>query len=176
MLSAMLDWLIIGAGVHGLHVAASLRRRGDTLRLLDPHERPLAAWDRRAEALAMTHLRSPIDQDLDAEQLSLHHFAEAQPGLDRGVFAGPCRAPSLALFRSHVEFVRARLGLDALLERGTATRLELVEGGVRVETDRGSVVARRVVLALGQPGVSRPEWAEPLGPAASHRSRPRLRL
>jgi thioredoxin reductase len=164
----MLDWLIIGAGVHGLHVAASLRRRGDTLRLLDPHPQPLAEWDRRAEALAMTHLRSPLDQDLDVEQLSLHHFAEAQAGLDRGVFAGPCRAPSIELFRRHVEFVRARLGLDALLERGTATRLALVDGGVRVESERGSVVARRVVLALGQPPVCVPGWAESLGPAASH--------
>ena len=47
----------------------------------------------RAEVLAMSHLRSPLDQDIDVEQLSLHHFAEAQPRLQPGSFAGPCRAP-----------------------------------------------------------------------------------
>ncbi|PRP90721.1 tRNA 5-methylaminomethyl-2-thiouridine biosynthesis bifunctional protein MnmC [Enhygromyxa salina] len=170
----MLDWLIIGAGVHGLHVAASLRRRGSTLRLLDPHPRPLAEWDRRAEALAMTHLRSPLDQDLDVEQLSLHHFAEAQPRPEPGMFAGPCRAPSLELFRRHVKWIRARLGLDPLLERGTATGLELVEGGVRVESDRGGLVARRVILALGHPPPSVPAWADPLGGAALHVFDPRF--
>lgn len=164
----MLDWLIIGAGVHGLHVAASLRRHGSTLRLLDPHPRPLAEWDRRAEALAMTHLRSPLAQDLDVEELSLHHFAEAQPRPEPGRFAGPCRAPSLELFRSHVEWIRARLSLDALLERGTATRLELVDGGVRVESDRGSLVARRVLLAVGHPHTCVPAWAQALGGSALH--------
>lgn len=163
-----LDWLIIGAGVHGLHVAASLRRHGASLRLLDPHPRPLAQWDRRAEALAMTHLRSPIDQDLDVVELSLHHFAEAQPRLEPGLFAGPCRAPSVELFRRHVEWVRARLELDALLERGTATGLELVADGVRVHSDRGDLVARRVILAIGRPRTCVPAWAEPLGGAVLH--------
>ncbi|WP_240480205.1 FAD-dependent oxidoreductase [Enhygromyxa salina] len=164
----MLDWLIIGAGVHGLHVAARLRRRGFALRLLDPHPRPLAEWDRRAEALAMTHLRSPLDQDLDVGELSLHHFSHAQPRLEPGVFAGPCRAPSLDLFRRHVEWIRARLGLDALLERGTATGLELVDRGVRVDSDRGSLVARRVILAVGPPQTCVPAWAVPIGGAALH--------
>jgi len=27
----MLDWLIVGAGVHGLHLAAALRDRGDSI-------------------------------------------------------------------------------------------------------------------------------------------------
>ena len=41
-----LDWLILGGGVHGMHLAHTLRRRGrvpaDRLRVLDPHDEPLA--------------------------------------------------------------------------------------------------------------------------------------
>ena len=162
----MLDWLIIGAGVHGLHAAACLRRRGATLRMLDPHPRPLAEWDRRAEVLAMSHLRSPLDHDIDVEQLSLHHYAEAQPELAPGAFAGPCRAPSVALFRRHVEWIRSRLGLDSLLERGVAQTIELVEGGVRVESERGSLTARRLILAIGRSQTHVPAWAGALGGAA----------
>ncbi|PRP96123.1 FAD-dependent oxidoreductase [Enhygromyxa salina] len=168
LLMKMLDWLIIGAGVHGLHAAARLRRRGSTLRLLDPHPHPLAEWERRAEVLAMGHLRSPLDQDIDVGELSLHHFAEAQPRLEPGSFAGPCRAPSVALFRRHVEWVRGRLDLDALLERGLARSVELVEGGVRVESDRGSLTARRLIVAIGRPRTHVPAWAKAIGGPTLH--------
>ncbi|NVB39880.1 SidA/IucD/PvdA family monooxygenase [Pseudenhygromyxa sp. WMMC2535] len=164
----MLDWLILGAGVHGLHAAACLRSQGARLRLLDPNPRPLSEWDRRAELLGMSHLRSPIDQDIDVGQLSLHHFAEAQPRLEPGAFSGPCRAPSLALFRRHVAWIRDRLGLDALLERGVARSVELVEGGVRVESEEGSLRARRLILAIGRPRTQVPAWAEGIGGAALH--------
>ncbi|EDM78445.1 hypothetical protein PPSIR1_06336 [Plesiocystis pacifica SIR-1] len=170
----MLDWLIVGAGVHGLHVAACLRRRGATVRMLDPHPRPLCEWDRRAENLAMSHLRSPLDQDIGVDQLSLHHFADSLPKLEPGTFAGPCRAPSVALFRRHVEWVRGRFGLDALLERGVAQRVDFVEGGVRVESERGSLRARRVVLALGQAPIRAPAWAEAVGGSALHVFDPRF--
>jgi cation diffusion facilitator CzcD-associated flavoprotein CzcO len=164
----MLDWIIIGAGVHGLHLAAALVGRGDSVRLVDPHPRPLAAWDRRADALSMSHLRSPIDHDLDVAQLSLHHFAEAQPRLEPGSFAGPCRSPALGLFRRHVEWVRARLGLDPLLLQATAHAIELGHATTRVETDRGSLRARRVVLALGRPRLEVPRWAEAIGGTSLH--------
>lgn len=116
----------------------------------------------------MSHLRSPLDHDIDVVQLSLHHFAEALPRLEPGSFAGPCRAPSVGLFRRHVETIRARFGLDDLLERGVARRIESVEGGLRVETERGSLCARRVIVAIGRPLLQVPAWAEPLGGPALH--------
>lgn len=68
----MLDWLIVGAGIHGVHIARVLERGTRRLALLDPHERPLARWDRLTAIVGMSHLRSPIDVDLDRGQLSLH--------------------------------------------------------------------------------------------------------
>ena len=122
----------------------------------------------------MSHLRSPLDHDIDVEQLSLHHFAEAQPRLEPGSFAGPCRAPSVALFRRHVETIRARFGLDALLERGVARSIEQVEGGLRVETARGTLCARRVIVAIGRPKLQLPAWAASIGGAALHVFDPRF--
>jgi len=46
----MLDWLIVGGGIHGTHLALVLTARGgvdpERLRILDPHETLLARWER----------------------------------------------------------------------------------------------------------------------------------
>ena len=101
----MLDWLIVGAGIHGVHIARVLERHTRRLALLDPHERPLARWDRLTAIVGMSHLRSPIDVDLDRGQLSLHHFADAQRDREDGWFSGRYRCPARAIFRRHVEWL-----------------------------------------------------------------------
>jgi pyruvate/2-oxoglutarate dehydrogenase complex dihydrolipoamide dehydrogenase (E3) component len=155
----MLDWLIVGAGIHGVHIARVLERHTRRLALLDPHEQPLARWDRLTAIVGMSHLRSPIDVDLDRGQLSLHHFADAQRDREDGWFSGRYRCPARAIFRRHVEWLCADSRLDALCERGRLLGLEPRGDHVVAHCDRGLLRARRVVLALGHPGLARPGWA-----------------
>jgi hypothetical protein len=53
----MLDWLIVGGGVHGTHLAHvlvnALGVARDRLRVLDPHPQPLAQWDRLTANVGM---------------------------------------------------------------------------------------------------------------------------
>jgi 2-polyprenyl-6-methoxyphenol hydroxylase-like FAD-dependent oxidoreductase len=46
----MLDWFIIGGGIHGTHIAHVLTATGtvvpSSIRVLDPASEPLARWNR----------------------------------------------------------------------------------------------------------------------------------
>jgi thioredoxin reductase len=164
----MLDWLIIGGGVHGTSLAISLLRSGrvspEALRILDPEPEPLSVFFRCAAACGMSYLRSPGVHHLDSEPYSLRHFAGSKLGRSlRPAFRMPYERPTLALFRAHVEHLAQRHRLQELWLPGLATGLTLVPGGYGVETDRGRLTARRVLLALGmsaQPSI--PAWAQAL--------------
>ena len=63
------DWVIIGGGIHGVHIAARLlgeagveRRR---LAIVDPGVRLLDRWRTCTATTGMTHLRSPSVHNLD---------------------------------------------------------------------------------------------------------------
>ena len=47
-MSVELDWLIVGGGIHGVHIAARLVGESgvspDRLRILDPYDQLLARW------------------------------------------------------------------------------------------------------------------------------------
>ena len=77
--SSSVDWLIVGGGIHGVHVAARLIGEGgldaSQVRILDPGEDLLERWCRCTEATGMSHLRSPGVHHLDLEPFSLVHFA-----------------------------------------------------------------------------------------------------
>ena len=160
----MLDWLIIGGGLHGTHLAAVLRKGGSgDIGLLDPHPEPLARWRACTEAVGMRFLRSPGVHHLDVDPFSLLQFARAQGRED---FAPPYQRPSVELFAEHCAFVEASYGLGALRQRGRALRLKSAPNGAyEVETSHGQTQqARRVVLAMGmgdQPHV--PAFALVLG-------------
>lgn len=150
----MYDWIIVGGGVHGVHLAAVLRERvgvpAEAVCLLDPHEHLLAAWDRQAEAVGMAHLRSPAVHHLDLDPFDLLRFAE--PLDERQPFVPPYNRPSLALFARHNARLIERLGLHAAHHRGRAVRLRPGTARVRVELEDGGLLeARRVVLAPGPP-------------------------
>lgn len=162
----MLDWLIIGGGIHGTHLALVLTRRGGVdparLGILDPHEALLAHWEHCTAATGMAFLRSTLVHHLALEPHDLWHFARRR-GLRPGLFRGPYRRPALALFRDHCRQQIAEHGLDRLHLRGRATGLTRVEQGWCVETDQGLLPARRVLLALSVGDEPRwPGWAEAL--------------
>ncbi|MFN3596427.1 MAG: SidA/IucD/PvdA family monooxygenase [Rubricoccaceae bacterium] len=132
------------------------------LRVLDPHAAPLAQWHAHTAATGMDFLRSSIVHHIDVDPYGLQHFAASEAGRGVARFARPYRRPSVALFRAHAEAVVAREGLAALRLRGTARRLRRTAAGWALETDRGLLVARHVVLAPGPPPPHWPSWARPL--------------
>ena len=74
-----LDWLIIGGGIHGVHIATRLLADADIpadrLRIVDPGPRLLARWHDCTRTTGMTYLRSPSVHHLDVAPMSLQNFA-----------------------------------------------------------------------------------------------------
>lgn len=158
----MLDWLIIGGGVHGTHLSLSLMRRNrispDRLRVLDPHQEPLHAWRQRCAVTGMTHLRSPVAHHIGLGTKSLRRFAGRRK-LSRGTLQSPFDRPSLELFERHCQHLVHEHQLQELRIQGSAKALELGQNHVRVETENGSLETRRAVLALGPAKLDWPDWA-----------------
>jgi hypothetical protein len=159
----MLDWLIIGGGIHGTHLALVLTRRcgvaPERLRILDPHETLLAHWDRCTAATGMAYLRSTVVHHLALDPHDLWYFVQRR-GAQPGMFRGPYKRPSLALFRDHCQNQIATYGLAELHLRGRAIGLTRTEHGWYVESDMGNLAARRVLLALSVGEQPRwPAWA-----------------
>ncbi len=160
-----LDWLILGGGIHGTHIAARLLGDADVdpdrIRIVDPGERLLARWRTCTETIGMTHLRSPSVHHLDADPWSLNRFAGKRKRRDPGLFAAPFERPSLALFNAHCDLVERNFDLSALHVRDRATRCAVDCDAVVVRLASGrDIHARHLVLALGaseQPFW--PEWA-----------------
>lgn len=159
------EWLIIGAGIHGTHLALHLTQRGGVkpadIRVLDPYPAPLEVWNRVTRAVGMEFMRSPIVHNLHWDQGSLGVYSRINQGSPMTRFIPPFGRPSLALFNAHAAHLISKFDLKALLIQGRATNITRTAGGWRVETDRGSLDTRRVVLAIGlseQPFW--PDWAQ----------------
>ncbi len=156
-----IDWLIIGGGLHGVHLAARLVGEAgvDTARLgiLDPGARLLDRWRTFTAATGMSHLRSPGVHHLDLEPFSLTRFAGDRRGRPLGLLKGVYNRPALDLFNAHCDHVIERFSLADRHLRGEAESLTPGAGGVLVETCGGrKILARRIVLAIGAGG--QPEW------------------
>jgi cation diffusion facilitator CzcD-associated flavoprotein CzcO len=170
----MLDWVIVGGGPHGVHLAVRLLGEAGVdparLRIVDPGPRLMQAWHRCTENTGMTHLRSPGVHHLDIDPFSLIRFAADRARLRQPIdipFAKPYNRPAVSLFAEHCDRLIEHYGLDALHVCGRATGITLDCDGARVTIDEGhhELVARRVLLALGaseQPHW--PAWAEQLPP------------
>ena len=156
-----IDWLIIGGGPHGVHLAARLVGEvgldAARLGILDPGTRLLDRWRTFTAATGMSHLRSPGVHHLDLGPFSLMRFAGNRRVRPTGLLRGHYDRPSLDLFNAHCDHVIERFGLTGLHLRGQAERLEPGGDGVQVTTcDGTSIEAGRVVLAIGAGG--EPEW------------------
>lgn len=161
----MLDWLIIGGGIHGVHVATMLLEEGgvdpERLRILDPHEEPLASWRRCVANTGMRFLRSSAVHHIHPRPWSLREFA-CEHG---GAFTPPYDRPSVSLFERHCDVVIREYGLRERWAQGWVTEVELGERIAHVRTAAGvELVARHVVLAPGSTHqVRRPAWAKEFG-------------
>ncbi len=157
-----LDWLIVGGGIHGVHLAARLL--GDAgvaperLRIVDPADRLLERWRTVTGTVGMTHLRSPSVHHLDLQSSSLMRFAATHRGR-RAPFAGPYNRPTLSLFNAHGAEVVKRFELDEQHLQGRAVHGEVDHDRVRVHLESGErLTTRNLLLAIG--ASERPAWPE----------------
>ncbi len=166
----MLDWLIVGGGLHGTYLSLWLTGvcgvRRDKVRVLDPFEDPLARWKHCTRNTGVDVMRSPLVHHIDPDAGSLHRFAERRyPGRE-DLYTGRYRRPTLALFEEHTESVIERNALRSMRVRGSAKQLARVPHGIRVESTAGALEAREVVLAVGLGSdLHVPSWARRLDPA-----------
>ncbi len=168
----MLEWLIIGGGIHGTYLSLYLTRRKniapDHLRVLDPYQEPLTLFNHFASNTGMAYLRSSHAHNLHYDPFSLVTFTRTQAGAPLAQFIEPYGRPSLELFQAHNRLLIERYHLNTLRLTGRATGLRRIENGWRVETDAGALESRRVIIAIGsteQPYW--PDWAQPLQAAGA---------
>jgi len=169
----MLDWLIVGGGIHGTHLSHYLTHRKriprDRVRVLDPHPEPLALWDRFTANTGMEYLRSSHVHNLNYDVWSLRTFAESLAGQPLARFIPIYNRPALDLFRAHSAWLIDRHKLRALRLTGRASGLTRHNGNWRIETPDGGIEAHNVVLAIGageQPHI--PDWAQAGGMPIQH--------
>ncbi|MDX6152802.1 NAD(P)-binding domain-containing protein [Marinococcus sp. PL1-022] len=150
----MLEWLIIGAGIHGCTTAAHLAYADPSLTsdkkllLIDSEARPLSAWDRLTKRVGMKYLRSPGVHHLHPDARDLFRFSKRND-YDLTHFSGTSRKPSVLLFRDHCAKVLDEMNLTPCFEQASAFHIDRCAAGWRVETDRGLFFTRRVVIATG---------------------------
>ena len=164
---------IVGGGVHGVHLAArlldetSLDRR--EIVILDPNDRLLASFRRKAYACGMETLRSTYVQHVGTEPFGLESFAEARGREDelRPTVDYPDR-PTRPLFLDHADHVIETNGLDTLHRQSAVERVERrVGGGFRLKTSTGGVDTAACALAIGHGDrYELPSWAEGVEHAA----------
>ena len=170
-----LDWLIIGGGIHGVHVAARLLADVDIapeqLRIIDPGEQLLGRWRTCTAITGMTHLRSPSVHHLDLNPWSLQWHAGKRKKNKKSkkskksmshkpaLFAPPYDRPHLGLFNDHCDKVIDTFGLSELHVQARATSCTVSCHGVEVQLSTGQEIeARNIVLAIGTS--EQPHWPE----------------
>jgi hypothetical protein len=168
----MSDVLIVGAGPAGLACAlvvschAEVDSGTDTVRpdleVVDPSGAWLTAWDRRFEAQAIPHLRSPAVHHPYPEPFALLEYARGQ-GL---VPSGGTQLPTTACFSGFVQRTVRVTGLDRVVTPAGVTAMDLdARGRPAVElTDGSTRTPDRVVLATN---VRRPVIPTGLGDAVA---------
>jgi hypothetical protein len=163
----MLDWLIIGGGIHGTHLAFALTQHGaskERVRILDPYPKLLARWHHVTTNTGMGYLRSPMVHSLHTDPRALGVFARIHDKAEYTRFIPTFSRPSLELFNLHGHYLIEKYHLEDLHIQAAALRLEQITDGWRVHTDQGSLESHRIVLAVGMDHAlfNIPEWAAPL--------------
>src|SRR6266850_3291148 len=152
------DVVVVGGGMCGQTATFALLREGVTnLRCLDRaprgREGPWTTFARMDILRSPKHLTGP---DLGIASLTYRAYDEAKFGtahweklhkIDRVEWA------------RYIMWVRETVGIP--VENGVGVRtIELVPGAVRVHLEKGSVHARKVVLAMGREGSGAVRWPQ----------------
>ena len=167
----MLDWIVVGGGVHGTYISNYLIKLGgtspDKLRVIDPHEAPLSIWKRCTHNTGMEYLRSPGEHNIDVGPGALIRFALQRPGSGSQLYSKFNR-PTLRLFNAHCDHVIDQRSLESLRYRASALSLQRTANGFILHTDCGELESKRVILSIGASDcLSIPVWAESLRKAGA---------
>lgn len=166
----MLDWLIIGGGIHGTYLAnlilnqcAVKGRKKVSLHVLDPEPRLMSRWYRFTTNTGMDFLRSPRVHHIDIAPNSLHEFAR-DDGQDFGkCYTEPYFRPNLDLFCRHSESVISRSRLHEFFIRGRATQVKESSNCLSISSTAGTLNTRSLLLCIGLSNQPHwPEWANEL--------------
>ena len=165
----MLECAIVGGGIHGTYLLGRLCKETNLDRadvaVVDPHDRLLESFRRKARACEMDELRSTFVHHVDTEPFGLENFAQARDREDElRPTPGYPRRPSLALFLDYADYVIDGNDLEA---RHRQAAVETIrddgtdpDGGLVLETTDGPIRTRHCVLAIGHGGRYRwPDWA-----------------
>ena len=145
---ALLDWVIVGGGPHGVCAARALVALGQKLRIVEPSGELLHRWSARAGEVDMTSMRSPASDHLDDAPVSLHHFLHRPEHADVATLAGVYQRPTLGAFQRHSQDVIDRHGLGQLLVRGRVHGIHANGDHLLVEGEGVELRAQRVLVAL----------------------------
>lgn len=157
---------IVGAGPHGLTIAAHLADRwphlARDLAVFDPSGRWMGRWQTRFAAHQIPTLRSPAVHHPHPDPYALVDFAEHE---DRTDELGEYGIPSTPLFDDLCHWVVAEYGLTEVVVPAGVVHLEPCrEDAVVLHlTDGSTCRARRVVLAHNPARRLLPAWVEALG-------------
>ena len=163
----MLQMLIVGGGIHGVHLAHSLLHHThltrDDIRIIDPHEQLLHEWRLRSRNCGMKYLRSSSVHHIDTHPFSLRRFASLAENRKDTNFIKPKDRPSLELFDAHCRMVVDNHQLESLHIEGSVLQLQNRDSFVSVVTADETINTKFVLLAIGmgeQPFW--PDWANNL--------------
>ncbi|TYL40123.1 thioredoxin reductase [Natronococcus pandeyae] len=169
----MLECVIVGGGIHGTYLVQRLLEDTDLereeIRIVDPNDRLLASFRRKAQACEMDAMRSTFVHHVGTEPFGLESFAEARGREDELLpTPGYPRRPSLSLFLDYAEYVVDGRDLESLHRQAAVETIEERGDELVLETTDGSIHSRSCVLAIGHGGRYRtPDWADGID-AISH--------
>ena len=160
-------YAIVGGGIHGACLGTYLRDAGystDDICIIDPHDRLMAAFERKAAQCGMQTLRSSFVHHLDPEPFSLESFAEGNGREDELVPTEEYpERPTLSVFIDHSRQVIADRNLTNCHRQSRVENITQTPTGYRLELNDGLVLATNVVLALGGgSSPTYPAWASDL--------------
>lgn len=163
----MLQWLIVGGGIHGTYLANLLVSRFsvplDRLAIVDPHDSPCMRWKDLTCKTGMNYLRSPLVHHVDYDPDSLREFLELHNSQEWAQTQGEFERPHLRLFNEHINHVVEKAKLYEAYRVARVTAIKERKGYLRVETTCGAMNTRKVLLAISPSEETRfPEWARKL--------------
>lgn len=159
------DWLIVGGGPHGVHIAASLKHASNSNRpkigIIDPWPELLYRWNQCVDATQMDYLRSPAVHNLGIDPFGLQKFVGKRVRCKNVHFKQPYCRPSTKFFEKHSKHIIDTYKLQAAHIKTKVTKINLSENHAMVATSSGDrLKSKKLVLAIGPSlNLNIPDWA-----------------
>lgn len=162
-------WLIVGGGIHGVHISARLIGSGvicssKDVCIVDGHDALLESWKCRTKNTGMKYLRSSVGYHLDMNEDSLRSFYQEEStngkmgdgGKGRQKkqkfsnsktkhqsFSKDYERPMLDFFNDHCDAVITKYHLDQIHTKGFVQKIEPYDDHVKAHvlmTDSGKTI------------------------------------